>query len=151
MIDEDLWLHIWDGLDPKGVKFFLWTVAIHSINTMGVVQRRLTTLCCSHNTWVMRCKSGDSINHLLLHCEFFAQVWNCFRKVFGLHGCMLGSKCCGWRKLIWVGLWRRSVQFSRRILLESFCVSFGNNETRGSSLTSPLGFIFLWSGAVYHL
>jgi hypothetical protein len=60
------WKSIWKSKAPSRVVFFVWTAALGKILTMDNLCKKniiVTEWCC------MCKKSGESIVHLLLHCE----------------------------------------------------------------------------------
>jgi hypothetical protein len=91
------WKSIWKSRVPPRVAFFVWTAALGKILTMDNLRKRniiATEWCC------MCKKSGESIVHLLLHCEVAVEVWNMVCQLFGVMWVMPGSltECLGsWR------------------------------------------------------
>ena len=75
------WKSIWRVKAPRGVSFFVWTVAWGRILTCENLMRRgyvMVGCCCM-------CKScGESVDHLLLHCDVVQQLWNFFLRSFGV-------------------------------------------------------------------
>jgi hypothetical protein len=91
------WKSIWKSKAPSRVVFFVWTAALGKILTMDNLHKKniiVTEWCC------MCKKSGESIVHLLLHCEVAMEVWNMVCQLFGVMWVMPGSvtDCLGsWR------------------------------------------------------
>lgn len=112
------------------VKFFMWIMAI---NTMGLVQRRFPT-CAAALMCATCCKSGEYIDHLLLHCEFTAQVWSCFRKIFNLQGAMSVSMWLWMDEALMGWPLKDKPRVYGETSLELFRGSFGKKETWGFSL-----------------
>jgi hypothetical protein len=60
------WKSIWRVKAPARVTFFVWTTMLGKILTMGNLRKRHIV----EVEWCCLCKkSGESIDHLLLHCE----------------------------------------------------------------------------------
>jgi hypothetical protein len=91
------WRSIWKSKAPSRVIFFVWTAALGKILTMDNLRKKniiVTEWCC------MCKKSGESIVHLLLHCEVAMEVWNMVCQLFGVMWVMPSSvtDCLGsWR------------------------------------------------------
>jgi hypothetical protein len=55
------------------VVFFAWSAALWKIITLDNL-RKLHVIIVN---WCCMCKkSGESVNHLLLHCEMTSALWN---------------------------------------------------------------------------
>ena len=87
----------WKSKAPPRVAFFVWTAVLEKILTMDNLRKKniiVTEWCC-------KCKkSGESIDHLLFHCEIASEVWNMVCQLFGVTWVMLGrlKDCLGsWR------------------------------------------------------
>jgi hypothetical protein len=94
---EGPWKSIWKSKAPPRVAFFVWTATLGKILTMDNLRKKniiVTEWCC------MCKKSGESIVHLLLHCEVAMEVWNMVCQLFGVMWVMPDSvmDCLGsWR------------------------------------------------------
>jgi hypothetical protein len=67
------WKRIWQTKVPLKVAFFAWVVALGKILTLDNLRKRQVIAidrCC------MCKKSGDSVDHLFLHCEVACVLWN---------------------------------------------------------------------------
>jgi hypothetical protein len=67
------WKIIWKSKAPPRVAFFVWMAVLGKILLMDNLRKKniiVTKWCC------MCKKSGESIDHLLLHCEVALKVWN---------------------------------------------------------------------------
>ncbi len=74
------WKSIWKAKVPSRVAFFSWTAALEKILTVDNLRRRGLILV----EWCCLCKqSGESVNHLLLHCSYVQELCS---MVFGLFG-----------------------------------------------------------------
>jgi len=63
------------------VDFFVWTAALGKILTHDKLRKMnvvVTEWCCMCN------KSGESIEHLLLHCEVACDLWSYVFTLFGV-------------------------------------------------------------------
>ena len=75
------WKSIWKVKAPTRVAFFVWTTTVGKILTLDNLQKRNVMVM----EWCYMCKSwGESIDHLLLHCEVANEVWNVFFQLFGV-------------------------------------------------------------------
>ena len=73
-----------DESSPR-VSFFVWTAAMDRNLTMQNLRRRHVMVI----DWCYMCKvSGESTDHLLLHCPIATDLWNCMLSLFGLHWVM---------------------------------------------------------------
>ena len=65
------WKIIWKSKAPPRVVFFVWTAVLEKILTVDSLRKKsiiVTEWCC------MCKKNGESIDHLLLHCEVVIEV-----------------------------------------------------------------------------
>jgi hypothetical protein len=91
------WKIIWKSKIPLRVAFFVWTAVLGKILTIDNLRKKniiVTEWCC------MCKKSGESIDHLLLHCETASKIWNMVCQLFGVMWAMPGrlKECLGsWR------------------------------------------------------
>ena len=87
------WKSIWGVKAPRRVAFFVWTAAWGRILTCDNLRR-----CC-----MCRC-SGETVNHLLLHCTAAREIWSYVFRLFGVDWVILGcvlDLVAGWRN--WFG------------------------------------------------
>ena len=76
------WKGIWRVKAPRRVSFFFWCVAWNKILT-GDNLRRLRGL--DFVDWCIMCRHcGETVDHLLLHCELAYQLWSFVLITFGL-------------------------------------------------------------------
>jgi hypothetical protein len=91
------WKIIWKSKVPPRVAFFTWTAVLEKILTMDNLLKKniiVTEWCCMCKT------SGESIDHLSLHCEVAIKVWNMVCQLFGVMWVMPSrlKECLGsWR------------------------------------------------------
>ncbi|KAM7480816.1 hypothetical protein LguiB_005399 [Lonicera macranthoides] len=87
---------IWKtGIPPK-VKIFGWLASWKRVNTGDILQIRRPYLAIS-SSWCILCKQkGESIDHILLHCNFTGYMWNKVGEVFG----SIGAKPSSWRDFL---------------------------------------------------
>jgi hypothetical protein len=79
------WKIIWKTKVPLRVSFFVWTAARDRILTVQNLRRRQVMVI----DWCYICKaSGESTDHLLLHCPIVADLWSCIFSLFGLQWVM---------------------------------------------------------------
>jgi hypothetical protein len=78
------WKGIWKVKAPPRVAFFVWTVTLGKILTLDNLRKRNIIVM----EWCCLCKkSGESIDHLFLHCEVAFRDVEC---VFSVIWCCLG-------------------------------------------------------------
>ena len=82
------WKGIWRVKAPKRVAFFVWTAALGKILTHDNLRRRGIVVV----EWCVMCKKhGESVDHLLLHCDVARVVWSSFYSLFGVEWVMPSS------------------------------------------------------------
>ena len=83
------WKGTWRVKTPRQVSFFVWCVAWNKILT-GDNLRRLRGL--DFVDWCIMCRHcGETIDHLLLHCEMAYRLWSFVLITFGLSWVILRS------------------------------------------------------------
>ena len=79
------WKSIWKVKVPPRVSFFVWAAAIDRILTVQNLRRCHVMVI----DWSYMCKaSGESTDHLLLHCPIAVELWSCILTLFGLQWVM---------------------------------------------------------------
>jgi hypothetical protein len=79
------WKSIWHSKVPSRVAFFGWTAALGKILTHDNLRKRNIVVV----EWCCMCKkNGESVDHLLLHCEEAARLWNYVFTLFGVEWVM---------------------------------------------------------------
>ena len=75
------WKAIWRAKAPRQVSFFVWCVAWNKILTGDNLRlRRLVFV-----NWCIMCRHcGETVDHLLLHCEMAYRLWSFVFITFGL-------------------------------------------------------------------
>jgi hypothetical protein len=74
------WKFIWKAKVPPRIAFFSWTAALGKLLTIDNLRKRNLIIV----DWCCLCKqSGESVDHLLLHCSMASELWS---MVFGLYG-----------------------------------------------------------------
>jgi hypothetical protein len=76
-----LWKSIWKVKVPPRVAFFVWTATLGKILTLNNLRKRniiVMELC------FMRKSSGESIDHLFLHCMVVTELWRMIMQMFGV-------------------------------------------------------------------
>ena len=72
---------VWKAKVPPRVAFFVWTSALGKILTMDNLRKRRVMI----QDWCCMCKSsGESLNHLLLHCPVAWELWSMVLILFGI-------------------------------------------------------------------
>jgi hypothetical protein len=82
------WKGIWRTNAPPRVAFFAWMAARSKIPTIDNIRRR--GMIVVNRCWLYE-SNGESVDHLLLHCEVANALWNVIFSRFGLCWVMLGS------------------------------------------------------------
>ena len=79
------WKSIWQSRVPHKVAVFIWLVAHGKILTLDNLRlRRLWVL-----DWCYLCKkAGESVNHLMIHCEYAQELWSMIFCIFGVSWAM---------------------------------------------------------------
>ena len=81
-------VRIWKVKVPLRVNFFVWTVTLGKILTLDNLRKRGIIVV----EWCCMCKqSGESINHLLLHCEAARALWSVVLTLFDITWVMSGG------------------------------------------------------------
>ncbi len=97
-------MNIWKARAPPRVAFFVWTAAHGKILTIDNLRKR--NICIVD--WCCMCKrSGESPNHLLLHCEMAQSLWSMVFCLFGVVWVMPGSVVEVLAS--WMGCFRKSL------------------------------------------
>jgi hypothetical protein len=112
------------------VAFFAWTVAQEKILTLDNLRKKrviVSDRCCM-------CKlNGESVDHLLLHCEVACALWNAIFSRFSLSWVMplrvVDLFACWWTG----GRSRSAVVWKRSLVV--FCGACGGNAMIDSSRT----------------
>jgi len=79
------WKSIWCVKASAREAFFVWTAALGKISTHDNLRKMnfvVIEWCC------MRKKSGESIEHMLLHCEVVRDLWSYLLTLFGVEWVM---------------------------------------------------------------
>uniref|UniRef100_A0A2N9J9F5 Reverse transcriptase domain-containing protein n=1 Tax=Fagus sylvatica TaxID=28930 RepID=A0A2N9J9F5_FAGSY len=75
------WKGVWKAKVPPRVAFFVWTSALGKILTTDNLRKRRVII----QDWCCMCKSsGESVNHLLLHCPVAWELWSMVLILFGI-------------------------------------------------------------------
>ena len=79
------WKSIWKAKVPPRVAFFSWTAGLGRLLTIDNLRKRHLILV----DWCCMCKrSGESVDHLLLHCPMAWELWSMVLGLFGVHWVM---------------------------------------------------------------
>jgi hypothetical protein len=79
------WKSIWCVKAPAIVTFFVWTTSLGKILTHDNLRKRNVLVI----EWCCMCKkSGESIEHLLLHCQVARDLWSYIRTLSGVEWVM---------------------------------------------------------------
>jgi hypothetical protein len=116
------WKSIWQTKVPLRAAFFAWLAALGKILTMDNLRKRHVIVV----DWCCMCKrDGESVDHLLLHCEVACALWSAFFSRFGLSWVMprrVADLYACW----WTGGSSQSAVCGRWCLLVFYGVSGGN-------------------------
>ena len=75
------WKAIWKAKAPRRVSFFVWCVAWNKILTRDNLRLRRMVFV----DWCIMCRHcGETVDHLLLHCEMAYRLWSFVFITFGL-------------------------------------------------------------------
>jgi hypothetical protein len=75
------WKSVWRTKVPLRVVFFVWLVALGNIFTVDNLRKHHVIVV----DWCYMCKrNGESVDHLLFHCEVACTILNVFFNRFGL-------------------------------------------------------------------
>uniref|UniRef100_A0A2N9J9J5 Reverse transcriptase zinc-binding domain-containing protein n=1 Tax=Fagus sylvatica TaxID=28930 RepID=A0A2N9J9J5_FAGSY len=78
--DNFPWKCVWRAKVPPRVAFFTWTAALGKILTTDNLRKRRVIIL----DWCCMCKSsGESTDHLLLHCSVAWELWSMVCILFG--------------------------------------------------------------------
>jgi hypothetical protein len=102
------WKSIWHTKVPSHVAFFKWTATLGKILTHDNLRKWNIVVV----EWCYMCKkNGESVDHLLLHCEVASALWHFIFSWFGLHWVMPGRVKdlyaswwmggCSWSAIVW--------------------------------------------------
>ena len=79
------WKPVWRSKVPSRVAFFSWTASLGKILTTKNLWYKGVAVV----DWSYTCKkSGESMNHLLLHCPIAYDLWSMVWALFGLQWVM---------------------------------------------------------------
>jgi hypothetical protein len=79
--DSFPWKGVWKAKVPPRVAFFVWTSALGKILTTDNLRKRRVII----QDWCCMCKSsGETVNHLLLHCPVAWELWSMVWILFGI-------------------------------------------------------------------
>ena len=75
------WRSVWQAKAPSRVAFFLWTASLGKILTTDNLRKRgiiIMDWCCMYK------ESGESVNHLFIHCPVASDLWTMYFNLFGV-------------------------------------------------------------------
>ena len=82
------WKIIWKAKVPSRIAFFSWTAALGKLLTIDNLRKRQLIIV----DWCCLCKqSGESVDHLLLHCSMARELWSLVFGLFGVDWVMPGK------------------------------------------------------------
>jgi hypothetical protein len=148
------WKGIWKVKVLLRVSFFVWTASLGKILTLDNLRKRGLIVI----DWCWMCKrSGESINHLLLHCEVACTLWNVIFTLFDvkwvMNGRVLDLMAC-WKgqkgnKMV-MKVWRMApLCLMWTIWKERNARCFEDKELTMAELSNRfLKLLFLWAGVL---
>ncbi len=79
------WKLIWKVKVPPRVAFLSWTVTLGKVLIIDNLRKRGLII----QEWFCMCKrSGESVDHLFLHCSVAMELWSLVFGIFGVHWVM---------------------------------------------------------------
>jgi hypothetical protein len=79
------WKSIWRSKVPSRVAFFGWNAVLGRILTHDNMRKRSIVIV----EWCCMCKkNGESVDHLLIHCEVATRIWHYMFTLFGIEWVM---------------------------------------------------------------
>ena len=90
------WKPIWKVKVPPRVAFFSWTATLGKVLTIDNLRKRgliIQEWCCMYK------RSGESVDHLFLHCSVALELWYLVFGLFGVHWVMpqtVMDMFCSW-------------------------------------------------------
>jgi hypothetical protein len=75
------WKSVWWTKVPSKAAFFAWLAALGKICTINNLRRQRVIMV---DEYCMCRRNGESVDHLLLHCEVAGALWDVFFSRFGL-------------------------------------------------------------------
>jgi hypothetical protein len=75
------WRSVWRTQAPSRAAFFVWSVALGKILTLDNLRKWLVIVI---NKCYMCKKTGESVDHLLLHCDVASVLWSSLFSRFGM-------------------------------------------------------------------
>jgi hypothetical protein len=79
------WKSIWRSKVPSRVAFFGWNAVLGRILTHDNLRKRSIVIV----EWCCMCKkNGESVDHLLIHCEVATRIWHYMFTLFGIEWVM---------------------------------------------------------------
>jgi hypothetical protein len=101
------WKSVWRVKVPPKVAFFIWLAAHGKNLTIDNLHRRKIWVL----DWCLMCKrAGESVDHLLLHCEYASELWSFIFCIVGMHWVMP----CKVSEL--PACWRRTASSSKNVI-----------------------------------
>jgi len=75
------WKSVWRTQAPSRAAFFVWTTALGKILTLDNFRKQHVIVI---NGCYMCKKTGESVDHLLLHCDVASALWSSLFSRFGM-------------------------------------------------------------------
>ena len=129
------WKSIWRTKAPSKVVFFVWSASLGKILTLDNLRRRqviVVNQCCLFKL------DGESVDHLLIHCEVARALWNSILCRFGLSWVM-PNKVVYQMAFWWSGgNFRSAVIWKRMLLCLMWCIWRVRNDRNFDNLERTL-------------
>jgi hypothetical protein len=88
---------VWRTRAPSSAAFFAWSEALGQICTLDNLRKRHVIVI---DRWYMCKKAGESVDHLLLHCNVASTLWtsvfSCFRLSWVMLRRVIDLFTCWW-------------------------------------------------------
>lgn len=94
--NQRLWKRVWKNSAPTKVKCFTWLVDRKACLTRQVLWKKGKIII----SWCSLCgKTGETKNHLFLHCPFTTQIWSMFLNISSVEW-TIARKHCSFTKFL---------------------------------------------------
>lgn len=82
--------HFWKVGCPSKITFLCWLAWDNKILTLTNLAKKDCSIQCAIDTFVLHHRCLESVDHLMLKCDFTDRIWHFFKHNLGLHLQSLG-------------------------------------------------------------